>query len=83
MAVSRVGEIRVAAPPRSGPRVATTLLLCLRVLLIPGEAGHVCARPGMAEPSARVRRPTVVPARQATDRDPGAWVAPLRHGVRT
>jgi hypothetical protein len=72
MAVSRVGEIRVASPSRSGPRLATTLLLCLRVLLIPGEAGQVCSRPGMAEPSARVRRPAVAPPRQPTDLEPAA-----------
>jgi hypothetical protein len=56
MAVSRVEDIRVGARPRAAERVTSALLLCLRVLLIPGEATSVCARPGMAEPQANVRR---------------------------
>jgi hypothetical protein len=72
MAVSRAEEIRIAASPRSSARAAATVLLCLRVLLIPGEAARACARPGMVSPGVRARRPKAVPDRHTADLESAA-----------
>lgn len=76
MVVSRVEDVRVGIGSGTARRVAGIVLLCLRVLLIPGEADHLCARPEMAAPGSS--KDHAAARRHSARRMPGAgaWQAP-------